>query len=216
MTSYEMTTRIKVGGVAYPARTRFCDGDRVADALGSKDVARLIQQGYLRVLGLPDGLEPGYPQNQLLPPLPSGVRYDASGQRIDFVEHGPKVTDLRPPASDLGQSVTSVPPPAPLGRPEAQPLGRWRSDPERLAGLDIDTLNGLILDVDPDGPTFEVGEEEDARRLLSSDFDQPVEGGGDGVQASGSVVEGTGDDGADVRTVRQKGSRRVPAVKPGR
>lgn len=211
MSSYVTTAGLKVAGRLYPRGTRLEDGDSLVQALGQRERDRLIHQGYLRVIGLRPGLEPGRLLNEH-PPLPTETKYvDETGTRVKSIKHGPKEVDLSLPAPDLARPAKEPRRQKRAPKSDAKPVGKWDKDPARLADMDLDTLNALIYDVDPEIPPFAEGEEGEARRLLSSDYKAQ------GQEPAAVKVSGTIDASEPgKRTTRQPSTRRRRTVTPGR
>jgi len=123
VTSYVTTVGIKIGDTLVAPRTRLDGGDRRIDALGPKELKRLIAQGYLRVLGIAKNTEPGAPLLQH-PPLPTTVKTNVEGTRTRQIEYGDpgkggRVVNLELPAQigPVDRDPTSRPkPPAPTKR----------------------------------------------------------------------------------------------------
>jgi len=205
MTDYEVTEAAICVRLSPTERRKFLRGfvlragdarcDAVLRALGEPELKRLVTQGYLKVVGLREGLERG---TSLPNPdaLPSEVVTDASGNNILSKKQAttPQLHLPPPPAGAPTEAAVREPSAAELlahglspSRPEPKigivapgmpaalpdpgvPAGRWDLDPERVKDMPLDAINALILDRDPTAPTFGEGEEADARAFITSDY----------------------------------------------
>jgi hypothetical protein len=224
MTTYVTTVGIQISGRIIPPRTALEHTDSRIDALGSKEVKRLIAQGYLKVKGIARNTEPGKPLIQH-EPLPTTIKTNVDGSKIRSVEYGDpemggRKVDLSLPVQtapvDRDPSSRPAPPkPKRTRKPkaEAQPKGKWDLDPSRLADLDLETLNALVVDIEPDHAGFAEGEEQAARDLLSSNFGQqaPPERG---LRVEGDI-DVAGKDKGRRSTKREPKTKRQPMVRKG-
>lgn len=215
MARYVTVAAIKISGIKYRARTRFDNSHPLA--ADRQELHRLIEQGWVRPLDADLDSLPGTPTPLAQLAQPNETRLTPDGQRVESVKYGRKEIKLLAPADDVGvtkiPALDPLPPRAP--RVEAQPLGKWRLDPAALADKDIDVLNALVHEIDESVKPFPAGQEEDARALLSADFDQPIENESEGVAVAGGDLDASGDSGS--RAVRVAGAgRRKALVEPGR
>lgn len=224
MTTYLLTRGVQIAGKIIPPRSRLEHTDPRLEAIGKAEVKRLVAQGYFRVLGIAKNTEPGDPNiANPKPPLPTAVRTNQEGTRARQVEFGDpdkggKVVNLELPTRidpiDRDPATRPTPPKRKGKKPmeHGEPKGKWNLEPEAVADQDIDTLNALIHDIDPDFAPFPEGQEALAREQLTKD-NRPAPEPENLVTVSDSLDAGK-DDGRRA-TRRQPKTRRAPVVRKG-